>query len=143
MMAMRQRPGGAAAILDLSDDTPPAVAAAMAAAADTLEAASACQPVPGGGPAAVKTGVPVARFPSTATTADSMQPARPHSPGSPESASTVLLDLTASAAAAASDGTVPLFPPPEACEGTEAAAEYAVYLKRWAAGSTLHQRFQR
>lgn len=129
--------------LDLGDD-----------ADNTPTPESACRPASAGAsapdgavPAAVKTsqGPPAVRFPSTATTADSTQLGiRPVSPGSPESASTMLLDLTAPAApAAASDDTPPLYAPPDASEGPEAAEEYAAYLKRWAAGSTLHQRFQR
>jgi hypothetical protein len=34
-------------------------------------------------------------------------------------------------------------PPPDACEGPEAAAEYEAYMQRWAAGQTLAQRWAR
>jgi len=33
--------------------------------------------------------------------------------------------------------------PPDASEGPEAAAEYEAYIKRWAAGETLAQRWER
>jgi hypothetical protein len=76
------------------------------------------------------------------------------SPGSPDSASTALnlsksgpstdaATAPAPAAAAVQPTETCCYPPPGADEGPEVAAEYEAYAKRWAAGSTLQQRWQR